>query len=209
MSYLVEALRKAEHERRQATAPDAVALAPRIPPRRRIGFGLVGWVVVLLAICNLLLSGYVLWPQAWWPRATITVHATTEVPTDIDEPDMTRPLAASTSSVTVPAQAPAWTIPPSGMTVARTNAQHRQMAADVVGTSLVPQSGQVAGVDVPDIEINGHLFSNDPAASFILVDGHIYHEGDRLLNGAAVVRIGKDGALFSYRGQYFHANAPG
>src|SRR5699024_4863928 len=50
---------------------------------------------------------------------------------------------------------------------------------------------------VPDINMTGHLHSSSPAQSFILVNGRIYHEGQRLEAGPAIVRIDQNGAVLN------------
>jgi general secretion pathway protein B len=63
--------------------------------------------------------------------------------------------------------------------------------------------------DVPEIRINGQLFSSVPGRSFILVNGRRYHEGQRLAAGPAVESIGPTGAILRYHGQRYHVSGPG
>lgn len=71
-----------------------------------------------------------------------------------------------------------------------------------------PSVSDLAG-SVPDVSINGHLFSSVPGRSFILVNGRRYHEGERLAAGPAIESIDATGATLNYQGQRYHINGPG
>lgn len=201
MSYLVDALRKAEHERRQGVAADVAALSPRLAPAARSGLGGVGGGIVVLALCNVVLFGYLLWPRAnVQPSAanrddTTTVRVQAEATTAAND-------TASALRIAAPQTTPD----------ADSGPQPQPVDHDTMLTPTWPDSQKAVMAQParpPDVQIHGHLFSADPSESFILVDGRIYHEGEHLPDGVAVMRIDKKGALLGYRGQRFHVNGPG
>lgn len=214
MSYLVDALRKAEHERHQGTAPNAAALAGRLTQGGHSGLGLTGWVVVILVACNLLLFGYLFWPSSGTPpRAagmgkTVAAAEAQQMNTAVVEHDKPAPAApvnkapqkVSVKPTPVPKDNSGKQIRQRTSVVARESADNRPAAA--IRTQSRP-------ADIPEVEIHGHLYSDNPAESFILVGGRIYHEGERLPDGVVVVKIDRKGALLNYRGRRFHADGPG
>lgn len=212
MSYLVDALRKAEHERHQGASSNVAALAGRLPQKNHAGPGITGWVVLLLVACNLLLFAYLFWPRADAGNSksvqSTPFVATTVVGETRPSPQGSVPAAATgrPSSRSVASAAPAPDTPPVAVE-----------SRSVTSTASPANKGRSNGtrrvaaesVDVPEVSIHGHLYSGNPAESFILVNGRIYHEGEHLPNGVTVVRIEREGALLSYRGRRFHVSGPG
>lgn len=230
MSYLVDALRKAERERLQGAAPGKATLAVDAPyDDERGGLGRVGWVVAVLVGCNLMLFGYLLWPAASAPSGVTAPEIAAAPPAATGFEAARRSARSAHQPATAPAvspqgnmegnMAPQRTASTAGMPGADVTSEREELEAGVgrVGRS----SGQAypaaasqgrpipARNEVPPVNIHGHMFSADPAESFILVDGRIYHEGERLPDGVAVVRIDQEGALLNYRGRRFHVNGPG
>jgi len=61
---------------------------------------------------------------------------------------------------------------------------------------------------IPDLEINGHLYSSVPGRSFVLIGGRRYHEGERLAAGPAIESIDAKGAILRHGGVRFRLLAP-
>lgn len=80
---------------------------------------------------------------------------------------------------------------------------------DVVRDDDASLNRQSQITDVPQVRINGQLFSSVPGRSFILVDRRRYHEGQRLAAGPAVESIGPSGATLRFHGQRYHVPGPG
>lgn len=85
-------------------------------------------------------------------------------------------------------------------------ADDRSLATRSPGSA--PSSVEMPG-KVPSVTINGQLYSSVPGRSFILVNGHRYHEGERMASGPAVESIDPSGATLIYRGQRYHVPGPG
>jgi general secretion pathway protein B len=61
-------------------------------------------------------------------------------------------------------------------------------------------SGQA---QIPDVQLNLHVYDSKPAARFVIVNGQRAHEGEVLANGVRVDEVTSDGAVLSFRGARF------
>ncbi|MEM7053183.1 MAG: general secretion pathway protein GspB [Pseudomonadota bacterium] len=53
--------------------------------------------------------------------------------------------------------------------------------------------------DLPDLDVAVHVFANDPANRFVLINGERYGEGDRLAPGIVLDEITREGAMVDFR----------
>lgn len=210
MSYLLDALRKAERERNLGRVPDLGHESHDSQSRanRRVP----AWVVIML-LCLVLLN-LALLAAFWWtgqdngnsvpptaapPRAgvaapTLEPAAPPEIPAEppapavsfIPDPPEAAPAAAVTPSATEPEPEP----------------------------ELVSEAPQYNALEpgqrnqIPNLSMNGHLYSSIPGRSFVLVNGRRYHEGQRLPEGPAIVLIDEQGAVLKYRDISYRLDAP-
>lgn len=199
MSYILEALKKSEQERRLGHVPDISVLqeAPARTPQR--------WQRWLLAalLVNLLVLLIVAWRPWARPAAPVPAQATTErnaaQPAEAD--------AASPSAVTAQDATP---LPPPVTTTAIEPAPRA-----VEPVSALPQEAprwqdlpadQRNALPVPRIDV--HVFAQDPSRRFVLIDLRKYHEGERLDGGATIESIRNDGIVLSYQGQRYRVDRP-
>lgn len=209
MSFILDALRKAESERNRNAGP--VLMDARIAPPRR---ALPGWAwglgVVLLLNLGLLawLLGRTQAPAAVAP-AVITPAAqvaSAAAPAVHDPPP---PAARATESAPAPApthaQAPAdiSTLPvapphPSGPSLAATGDEER-----------LPELRDLrnAGVSLPDLALNLHVYALAPADRSVLLNGQRAREGDYLPNGVKVERITPQAVILEASGRRFRLTA--
>lgn len=213
MSYLVDALRKAEHERRQGTAPETAALSGGNPGPYAPGPGAGGWVVAGLVVCNVVLFGYLFWPGAVQRQSPAAMQATPAPGNGPHAATQTGPQGAAPVKAVAEGSPARMTTAAAGSASTRTTGHDQPTRARTGSRSArrrtVPVGTQPPAGEVPDVDIHGHLYSGNPAASFILVNGRIYHEGERLPSGVTVLRIDREGALLNYYGRRFHVDAPG
>ncbi|GAB3685657.1 general secretion pathway protein GspB [Salinisphaera aquimarina] len=234
MSYLVDALKKAERERHEQRGADMRTLSAGDPEG---GAGTAGsllrWVVIALVACNLGLLLYFTLPGEGRSVDETRADVTTAAADDM------APVAASTARnpAPAPAAAPAQTAvqprPSTPPPVADRN--DRGFGSLRLSDDPLPSRGRVTysqsplddsstfsasnqenapamedmGGAVPQVTINGHLYSSVPGRSFILVNGRRYHEGERLAAGPAVESIDAKGATLNYRGQRYQVRGPG
>ncbi|HET6724553.1 MAG TPA: general secretion pathway protein GspB [Gammaproteobacteria bacterium] len=190
MSLLLDALRRSEHERQQTlktrlgrSGPAPAPVRPRAP---------WAWAIALLVCVNLGLIA--LWTTRSKPAA----------------PPPDKP-----ASVSVPAQQPVvrslaqeatLDVPPAATTSApqRTIAAKTESAPpagdDAQPLDTLPQSVQQ---DLPELRMQVHVYSADPAKRFVMFDMKRYREGDTLASGPKIIRITREGVVLQYQGRTF------
>ena len=210
MSFILDALRKSEHERRMETAPDimhapvAVAQA-QLPP----------WVIFLiggLAAALVAISIYAVVQRSGEnsappvaapvsPAAPAIVSEIPAIPTETVQRRVEMPIAADTATAAEPQ--------PRADTM-RVDTQPL-VAAEVtdtipaVDTATLPSYATVVaeGSGVGALQMQLHVHSSSPASRFIVVNGSRHREGDRLAEGPQIETIVAEGAILSYQGRRF------
>ncbi len=224
MSFILDALRKSEHERQRSTVP-GLSHVPLAAPRRE----LPGWA---LAVIGLLAAAVLVLAGAWWqsrrppviPAATVSESAApasatepTNVATAARTTGVPAPSSPSTSVArTSPprAAAPESTQPsppsreasePRVRTLASAAAAGLAPApAPARGPTLPSVAALLAqGISVPPLRLELHAYSDTPANRFVFINGHKYLEGQRLAEGPEVVTIEPNGVVLSQQGQRF------
>jgi len=212
MSYILEALRKAEAERQRGAVPGLHAQAEpaaelpagRAVAGRRLAAGLMGAVLLLCA------AGGAWW---WWrgapaPKATPT--AAPALPT-------TSPAAPADAVQTVPPPVPVAS--PAAQPSVPIVSAPPPVAASPPTASASPAAPAVPALqeplmrladvpearrrELPPLVLSGAVQSPDPAARMLIVDGQVLREGDALSPGLTLERIGPRAAVFSLRGLRF------
>jgi general secretion pathway protein B len=84
-------------------------------------------------------------------------------------------------------------------------AQPVESAAYAGGAESVPTISSViaSGVSIPDLHLDIHVYSAQPAERFIFVNMRKYHEGQTLNEGPVIDRITPEGAILNYQGRRF------
>ncbi|GAB1408217.1 hypothetical protein MASR1M8_21360 [Thermomonas brevis] len=204
MSLILEALRKSEAERRRGQAPDvAVELSPAPVPAR---INLARWLWPVLGLVTLFAALPVL--AIWWatrtpavPDATpAPVAAPVEAPREVATPEINAPAVVPRNPPPTPVPAPA--------------------AAPETATPLpappplpapappapAPQAAPVA-VGMGGVKLSMHLWNDDPARRFVVLNGQRMTEGER--NGdLLLVEILRDGVLVEREGQRARIDLP-
>ncbi|MBW4933351.1 general secretion pathway protein GspB [Marinobacter sp. F4206] len=226
MSYILDALRKSETERRQGKIPDLghqVQLIHR-PKKKRLSA--VSWIAIALVL-NAAVLAVVFWPRLVPVTAELTSVAAPEAPVDTEqlpEPDSQPQMASPEMDMASPVQAePETALAESGGT--DTEAAVRERPTIIV-PSIVPSSqadrentvlpdaapaGRVPHLvelplsfqkSVPDLTFNSHIYSSDPYASRVMINNNYLRRGDSF-SGLQVERITQDGVILSKQGQRF------
>jgi len=216
MSFILDALKKAEAERQRQTGPTLLEVRVTAPRRR---FPLWSMIIGgLLAINMLLLVIFALRrpaisaPQSM-PAAAVAAPAAAPV---------AAPPAAALPAAVVPA-APVPAAPPVASPIAAAasaadtsanslagpvaNAADLEPAlparnADADNTQEPPSLSEISG-EMPDLRLDLHVYAARPADRYALINMHRVHEGDVLPEGPRVLAIERDGVKLSYRGTEF------
>lgn len=227
MSFILDALRKSEDERRRDAVP-GISRAPMAVPRDRLPHWALG-VMAALAVCVLVLGG------AWWlsrqpgeiPGAPIPAAATATPPpvaaavpeTDPDAsvtaPDSS-PVSATTTSLEVPAANDETSVATRQPTTAAEPVRSLSALAAPVQDPAppapearpegpLPSLGEIRaqGIAVPALELQLHSYATASDARFVFINGARYMEGDEVEDDLRVVAIRRDGAVLSRLGREF------
>lgn len=198
MSYVLEALRRAEAERHRGRVPglDAQPLpAPEaglVPagPKRRSGLVLAG---LALATGAGLLAWFV-WPDASSPPPTVAAAPPPAAPAPPAVVRPAPPLAPSLASppvVRTPAVRPATTA-----------SEPAAAAGPIVRLQDLPEATRR---QLPALVFGGATYSSERSARMLIINGQIWHEGDEPAPGLTLERITLRAAQFRWRDQRFEA----
>jgi general secretion pathway protein B len=213
MSYILDALRRAEAERERERGQlpglhsqplGASGAAPRSSARTVLGVGAAVSALALVAA-----GGW------WWidPRPTAPVGVATPVPGPVASP------APSESPRPAPAREPVARSAPAATAAAASRpsaAAPRQAAPAAAGASaaaaplasnahlpaLAELPAELRG-QLPRLVLTGLVHSPNPAQRMLILDGQLVREGDQPAPGLLLEEIRPQAAVFSFRGQRF------
>ncbi len=222
MSYILDALRKAESQRSGAAAhglssgvsPSGLTAAQtgRVEKRMARRWRGLGWG---LGLCLLVLTAGGWWTLRSAPSAPVAQGVAQVVAQEVlpgpvsassapaPSPPASVPAPAPVSSPALPAPgsptsaaAVAATVPTATAAQAVSAAAPVPAPAPALEWSRLPETTRRA---VPPL--NGFMYSPDPQARMLLANGQVAREGDTLAPGVVLVRIRENGALLDVHGQ--------
>lgn len=231
MSYILDALKRSERERRgQGPANDPLLEggAPAPAPSRPLWPVLLG--LALLANAGVL-AGYLLLREPAPSRAVApppsTGPATESQPRPRQAPETPPGPSAEASAEppeSAPAAAPPEPPPPAEPTAAEPARQQASAESAPPAAEASPPPPDAAPStpaapwealpyleelpagfrsSVPGVTVNVHVFTDDPARRFVLVDLRRYREGDELPGGLRLLHITPEGVALGWRGRRF------
>lgn len=228
MSYILDALRKAENERRLGAIPDlhgqpsAMPAAPAASNQPRL-------LMAGIALAALLALGVTAWLQPWkpaparvadaapQPAAHLPAAAEPEAPqawiepASAVQPDTTAAQAkpavpprprSENKTVRAKPQAPAAPAP----TQAAAAAPRTQAAATVMPAPLSAPSPDSQPRELPQIVIGGYLYSDNPRDRQLLVNKRLLREGEEAAPGLVLEKMMPKAAVFNYKGYRYQVN---
>ena len=219
MSYILDALRKAEQERHLGQPPTLTAAPPLAEPTRSRRFW-YGVTVLALGLNALLLAFFLGRSQPAPQPASVAAPA-------VAVPSSATPVPRSLSSTSaasegegasvVPRQEPVGQTvesEPARPTVAPASREKHQKPA----WPIVPGSVTIAPVPelappeplsaadrrgMPALNLDIHIYSADPDKRFVVINGRHYREGERLSEGPVLESVVRDGAILRQDGRRF------
>lgn len=226
MSYILDALKKADTERVRSAVPGLHAQADGfgVADRRGLPWGWIGLGVVVL------LAALLAW---WWlgrdepapaaaPVAAATAPAPSPTPMPVPAPapaPAPAPIAATPPAPVAPApapttQAPIAHMPPPPSADAKP-APPTAVAALPKAAAALPASASDARIPtrnelptelraaLPPLNVSGAVYAPQPAGRMLFVNGLVLREGDAVADGLTVERIGASASVLVFRGQRF------
>lgn len=229
MSFILDALRKSEHERQRRAGP-AVADLAVVPPRPATP--LVWSVVGALLLVNLAAVAWFLLRDRAPATDAVAVPAVVApadsgiasrpiesvAPAGGPAPAV-RPLVAEALPAAPPPAPDAMPppapdpllLPPAPRAAAQQPVITSNLPAAPGTTTVVPRLDALspqATAGLPVLNLDLHIFASDPAQRAVFINGRRYREGDSLPEGVDVVAITTDGAVLRHRGQRFLLSRP-
>lgn len=217
MSYILDALKKAEQERDLGRVPRLETLQDNAPRRARVLPWLVGGIL-LINVAALL----------WWLRPGAHHDATVPAPVRQASPPAVSPPRVATvaplgavapltkppvsAAPRPPVAVPAASEPPVGTPVAPVvsvppvEATTRVVTEPPVAKPVAPLLRDLPAdfrATVPPINLDVHVYAPSAASRFVLINMKKYHEGDQLAEGPRIEEITEEGVVMNYQGQVF------
>ncbi|WP_372965521.1 general secretion pathway protein GspB [Marinobacter sp.] len=220
MSYILDALRKSEAERRQGKAPDLGQQVQMVYRPKKKPVSAVVWVALAL-MANAAVLAYMFWSSkqvqapvdAEMPTAKSEPLAEPEHPASINqlkpEPEVTVPLQnepakLSQALVESSPEEPAYEQP---TVIVPSQSERRMLTAPPVAQiqGRVPHLVELPlsfQKSVPDLTFNSHIYSSDPSASRVMINNRYLRTGEGF-GQLMVENITEDGVVLSKNGQRF------
>ena len=226
MSFILDALKKSEHDRQRHASPGLVE-AGALRPRPRLPVWAIA-LCLLLAV-NLLVLGVVLmrgWitPQTRVPGAQSSAdveasdaavgapHRGSGVGDRPFSPFDPAPVYAPEIPVSPAAAPPAAPRPPgAGENSNPRPLKHRDpvlnegdfKASDDEVLPSINELNLTGSQALPELHLDVHVFATKSNERFVFINMRKYHEGARLQEGPTVERIRRDGVILDYSGLRF------
>ncbi len=200
MSYILDALKKAEHERSLSTAPlPQVRSSPVLLPAPR-AYRIRPVLLLVLLTLTALLIGLLLWFTPRTKEATYTVTVTTALP----DPAVQSPLStpAIMSSIPVPAAEKSAIVRASQPAPAPSEAAHK-------AEERIPTLGELPDAlrrDLPALDVSGYIYADLPSDRSIIINRKFLREGDQLASDLLLEKLTPGGMVLNFRGTRFHTN---
>ncbi|QFS86978.1 MULTISPECIES: general secretion pathway protein GspB [unclassified Marinobacter] len=225
MSYILDALRKSEAERRQGKAPDLGQQVQMVYRPKKKPLSPVVWVVLALLL-NAAVMAYLFWPAQPSVQRPVEDAPTVAQPalTAADPDDVVTeqgPVAPETAPVeATPQVEPTREVVPvfevadeplveSGneapLVIVPDQSVRERVLTPADSQGRVPHLVELPlsfQKSVPDLTFNSHIYSSDPMASRVMINNQYLRPGDTFAS-LVVERITEDGVILSKSGQRF------
>jgi general secretion pathway protein B len=206
MSFILDALKKSETDRQQQSNTEFAGV-PTNPGKTAVPRWF--WVVgVLLAINLAVLAGLLLQPAAVPPPAVPDHTANSILPTTRTDAAPSFEEKVATAQRNPPEQQPddAGVIVETPATTMVQSVLISQDPSAVPATDRYPSIQEVrasGSSGLPELHLDIHVYSSEPAARFVFINMVKQREGSRLKEGPQVVEITPNGVVLEYQGQMF------
>ncbi|HET8870539.1 MAG TPA: general secretion pathway protein GspB [Aquabacterium sp.] len=233
MSYILDALRKADAEREQGAVPGLHThpLVPSESPRAEHLNKKLVWAVIALSSVLVLLG---LWlfsrhdapppppdtasplplpvpngPHAMRDRAGSPLPMPTPTPVTAaptPPPSVVAPAATIYPPVEAPARSPvtdAAPVPPTPATAKQASTTKEDDSHRIYKLQDLPDSVRK---DLPTISIGGAMYSDTPSQRILIINGQVLHEGDQAAPGLLLEQIKLKSAVFQFRNYRYLVN---
>lgn len=225
MSYILDALRKADAERERGAVPSIHTQSRRMPdfddedPGHARGIPSWAWLVLGLSLAALLAGGWWQFGASSEPAAVAAASSTPPLPALPVTPPVSPPsLEAPSRAMPVPqrqqsAEGPKNLPSPPKAVPPRPRAMPPKAAPAVAAAAekLLDQTQVVKFAalnpalkrELPTMTLGGAMYSPDARARMVIINGQVKREGEDVAPGLTVRRIRANTVVFEYKGQLF------
>ena len=205
MSYILDALKKADAERERAAVP-VLHAHPQYGLSSRDERSSAPWVAVAIGAI-VVLGGALAW-VLWADRGVRTPPLVAAVPPIAAPAPSTAPAATAAPPPAAAEPAPTPTVvisppppPPAPVPVAAPAAPSPKATEARLPTQAELPADVRAGL--PPLSISGAVYSPTPSARMVFINGAVLREGDAVVDGVVLERIGASASVLSVRGTKF------
>ncbi len=200
MSYILDALRKSDQQRRRNAAPTLLTLQPSAVVRKRPAVATYGLLAVILIGGGVAIG----WLRPWQSEPA-AVKPVESKPIE-SKPGPAAPAASEIASQVKPDNVlPEANSLASGKTAPPPERRVDIAAADAAGETVVEMDKLPTSIrdEVSKITIFVHAYSNTPEKRLVGIGRRILHEGDYVQPGLKLEEITPDGMILGYKGYRF------
>ncbi len=196
MSFILDALKKAESERSRAAGP--VLVDVRIaPPRRRLPAW--AWVLGAVLLANLAVLAWLMLRTPLAPAAAASAAAVNPAAPGASPGATTSVTALPPSPLPPPTLRP---LEPATLPLPATTPTRQAPATDLDSLPTLREL-QGRGISLPPLLLNLHVYDPAPALRYVLLNGLRLAEGDFTPDGIKVEAVTERGVVLEARGQRF------
>lgn len=205
MSFILDALKKSEAERQRQNSP-GIASIPHTE-RRRSGPKWI-WIISALLVVNLAALVGIMLRSGTNSESIAVNEIATENPAPRAAPARQAPAPAAaipaTQAEAAPRREPVTTAPaqqpPAEPAAEPVNRPVQRMTEGLPSLNELRAQGVL---QLPEMHLDIHVYSGQPADRFVFVNMKKYTEGATLSEGPAIREITKDGVVLDYLGTRF------
>jgi general secretion pathway protein B len=203
VSFILDALRKSEHERQRSAVPGLAQVPLATPPAH-----LPRWTMIVM---GLLVAAVLALGLAWWQSAREPVELTA-APATVERPVPLPPAPAApperVATVRTVQPEPASPAPADSLATAAEPSVVADAPPPPAPTAIdepVPTAAALAaeGIALPELRLELLAFREQPRDRFVFINGRKYVEGERLVEGPQLVSIQPTGAVLLQTGRRF------
>lgn len=204
MSYILDALRKSESERRQGRVPDLGQQIHLIHKPKKKSHAVAAWIGLGLVL-NAAVLAYVFWPDPRSQAATTDAAEALPAVAEVREPEPEsepEPVLPDTQPSLAPmVQERPTIIVPSREPVRQASSAEtaNNSGARVPHLIEMPQGFQRS---IPDLVFNSHIYASEPSSRRVTINNSYLRVGE-VFSGIRVEQITEDGVVLSKDGRSF------
>jgi hypothetical protein len=189
VSFILDALRKSESERRREKTPGLAHLPPAVPRSHA-----PPWVWIVMSILAVGLLGLA---ALWWQSTQITARSTLDGSGAASE--SSNPSASASGGSAEPRALPTPRVSPANVPTDSTPIDRADRASSLPTVAEV----RASGVALPELKLQLISYSEDASQRFVFINGFRYGQGQRVQNGPLIVSIAADSVVLQQQGRDF------